>query len=127
MRPGGNVSIIEPAILIRINQFYLEGMSGKALYEATRGVWRVGERRNEAIIAIAVFQGIVKEVYHIESWHPAGTTPYETRPPETYNIPKRWEFIGRVADPKIKSKYVDGNVKHYFSKGGRNPITYVNI
>lgn len=28
-----------PAILIRINQRYSHGMSGDALYEATRGVW----------------------------------------------------------------------------------------
>jgi hypothetical protein len=127
MSPRGNVSIAEPAMLIRINQFYREGMSGKALYEATRGVWKVGERRNGAMIAIAVFQGLVKEVYQIESWHPAGTTPYETRSPETYNIPGRWEFVGRVADHTIKSKYVDGNVGHYFLRGDQAPVRYVNV
>ena len=123
---GERLSIVEPTILIRINQFYRQGMSDKALYEATRGVWKVGTRREKVRIAMAVFQGFVKEVYEINSWYPAGTTPYETRHPETYTIPGRWEFVGRVADPKIRRRYVDKSIEHYFLKGAQNPIMYVN-
>ena len=57
------IIIVEPTILIRINQFYRQGMSGKELYEATRGVWKVGIRREKVRIAMAVFKGFVKEVY----------------------------------------------------------------
>ncbi len=41
-------------------------MSNVALYEATR-------------YALAVHYGVVQEVYEVLEWHPAWTTPYETR------------------------------------------------
>lgn len=41
-------AIQEKAILIRISQLYHKSMSPQELYEATRGVWKVGPRRNEA-------------------------------------------------------------------------------
>ena len=37
------VEITEPTLLIRINRRYEPAMEGDALYEATRGVWRIGE------------------------------------------------------------------------------------
>ena len=40
-------------------------MLANALYEATRGVWKVGERREYAHLALAVFEGVVREVYAI--------------------------------------------------------------
>ncbi len=121
------VHILEPAILIRINQFYREGMSGIALYEATRGVWKVGIKREKANIAIAVYKGQIKDIYKIISWHPAGTTPYKIRHPDTYNIPGRWEFKGEEVDSNIKNKYVGKNISHYFRKGAQNPIMYLNV
>jgi uncharacterized protein len=36
------VKIEVPAILIRINKLYHQGMSDVELYDATRGIWRVG-------------------------------------------------------------------------------------
>ena len=51
--------LTEPALLIRINQSYQEGMSDIALYEAARGVWRLGPRRERAHIALAVHRGVV--------------------------------------------------------------------
>ena len=67
--------IEEPVILIRINKLYRHGMSDIELYDATRGVWKVGARRERASYAFAVFEGIVREVYKINEWFPAGTTP----------------------------------------------------
>lgn len=49
-----NVTITEPAVLIRIPKLFTEGMSTQALYEATRGVWKVGDRRESARYALAV-------------------------------------------------------------------------
>jgi uncharacterized protein len=77
---SGTVDIHEKAILIRINRLYRYGMSEVELYEATRGVWKIGKRREKADYAFAVFRGIVKEVYKITQWFPAGETgciPFE--------------------------------------------------
>ena len=72
--------IKDAVILIRINQRYRHGMSSQQLYEATRCIWKLSPHRAErATYAFAHFEGIVREVYEIEQWHPAGTLEYETR------------------------------------------------
>lgn len=119
------VRIEEPALLIRINRLYRPHMTAEALYEATRGVWPLGERRHRARYGFAVFQGVVREVYEIQSWHPAGTTPYNTRPLRDVQVSGRWEFLGRIA-PELSPKYRDCSVQSYLSSRGRFPITYVN-
>jgi hypothetical protein len=45
---GLPVEIEEPAILFKIPQLFQHGMSDLALYEATRGYWKVGPRREGA-------------------------------------------------------------------------------
>jgi hypothetical protein len=102
-------------------------MSLDALYEATRGVWVIGDRRQNARIAFAISDGIVREIYTINSWHPAGSTPYKTRTKDDVDYVGRWEFIGEVAPEEIRKKYLDKSVAHYFKRGAANPIMYVNI
>jgi hypothetical protein len=122
-----HISISEPAILIRINQLYRPGMRADALYEATRGIWKVGAggRRDIARYAFAVYQGVVREVFEIQSWHRAGTTPYSTRLPKDVTAPNRWEFLGRVAE-KLGRRYRGGSVERHFRRGAQTPFTYVN-
>lgn len=119
--------IDDPVLLIRINRLYRHGMSGSELYEATRGVWKLGERRKGAKFALAVFEGVVREVYEIHSWHPAGTNHYASRPEKDVAIPGRWEFVGKIAPNEIRDKYIDHSVKEYLPAKAQNPITYVNI
>jgi uncharacterized protein len=54
-----------PALLIRINQLFHYGMTPIELYDATRGIWRIGPAREKVELALAVFQGIVREVNRI--------------------------------------------------------------
>lgn len=99
-------------------------MSQQALFEVTRGVWKIGSRRENAQLAFAVYRGIVKEVYTITSWHPAGTLQYQTR--GDIHHPGRWEFNGELAPQNLRHKYKENSVAEYFSSGAQNPITYVN-
>jgi uncharacterized protein len=130
--PEEEADITERAILIRINQLYRYGMDAESLYDATRGVWVVGPRRECAEYAFSVFKGIVMEVYKIKHpWHLAGTksTTYKTRPDcnEFWTSdPQRWEFEGEVAENEIRDKYLKKSVKRYLSDGSQNPIKYVN-
>jgi hypothetical protein len=121
------VDVIEPALLIRINQLYWPEMPAEDLYDATRGVWVIGERRHAAVYALAIADGIVREVYEIESWHPAGTTPYATRVIDQARYGNRWEFVGRLAPDAIRAKYVGHSVAHYFARGASNPVMYANF
>jgi hypothetical protein len=119
--------ITEAAVLIRINRTFSAEMSAEALYEVTRGVWVIAKRREQVQFAFAVAGGIVREVYEVHSWHPAGTTPYNTRSQADVNHEGRWEFVGAVAENEIREKYIDTSVVDYFPKGAANPIMYLNI
>ena len=116
----------DPVILVRINQLYRPHMSATELFEATRGVWKVGPRRDKARYVLAVYAGEVVEAYAIEAWQLAGTADYSTRPAADVEVPGRWEFRGRVADASVRWKYVGRSVRHYLAKGSQNPIRYVN-
>jgi len=119
------VTINEPAILIRINRLYRPGMTAEALYEATRGVWKLGTRRTGARYAVAVYQSVVRQVYEIHTWDPAGTTPYATRTLESVKAPGRWEFTGVIARPE-SARYSNGSVANYFARNCQSPTVYVN-
>jgi len=110
------------ALLITINRLYRSNMSNQELYEATRGIWKLGSRRENAEYGMAVYQGIVREVYRIEKWHPAGTLPYKTRDAEGFKESGRWEFEGAIAT-EIRDAYIGNSV----GLGGQNPIRYKNI
>ncbi len=118
------VKITHPALLIRINQYYYPDIPALELYEATRGIWKAGPRREGARYAFAVYDGVVREVYEIRKWHPAGSTRYQTR--KDVRSPGRWEFTGTVAPERIRQRYLNRDVRTYFSTQSQNPITYVN-
>jgi uncharacterized protein len=125
-----DIVIQENVILVRINQIYRDDISRDEIYEGTRGVWVIGNRRYNADYAFSVYKAIVKEVFKIHQWYPACTLEYKTRvigAIKKVDISKRWEFEGIVASDEIRSKYIGKSVKHYLpSFGGANPIIYVN-
>lgn len=121
-------TISDAAILIRINKLYLRGMTDDALYEATRGVWKIDpDRARRAKYALAVFGGVVYGVFEVIEWHRAASTPYRTRTLDDVSVPGRWEFTGHRAAPQVWQRYVGYSVTTYFPKGLQNPIRYVNI
>ncbi|MEQ1802600.1 MAG: hypothetical protein ABL989_11810 [Gammaproteobacteria bacterium] len=118
------VVIRDPVLLIRVNQLYRHGMSAQALYDITRGIWLLNpDRAAGARYALAVFEGVVREVYEIRNWYPAGSTKYKTR--KGMRISGRWEFMGKVASESVRQHYVDRSVKGYFPRGSRAPFRYV--
>lgn len=130
--PGGRplsakpspVEVADPVLLIRIPQLYENGMTGGELYDCTRGVWKVGVRREGARFALAVVAGVVLEVYKIDHWQPAGTSSYLTR--KDVAVAGRWEFIGELAPESLRSKYIGRSVKRYLPLGFQSPVRYVN-
>lgn len=116
------VEVGHKAILITINQLYRSNMTPFELYEATRGIWRVGKRRENAEYAMSVYQGVVREVYRIHQWYPSGTLEYKTRDHSGFKGQKRWEFCGNIAHD-IRDEYVG----RFVGRGGQNPIRYVNV
>jgi uncharacterized protein len=123
MLTAKKIKVHHKAILLTINRFYRSDMSPEELYEVTRGIWKVGEtNRNKVEFAMALYQGIVLEVYRIKQWHPAGTLKYKTRDSSSFKNSGRWEFSGSIAKD-IREEYIDFLV----GKAGQNPIRYVNV
>ena len=120
------IRVRHPSLLIRINRLYRHTMSAAELYEATRGIWKVGVRRNSAHYAMAVFEGVVREVYRIKRWHPAGTLTYRTGIHQRLDVKGRWEFSGTRAEPEVRDLYRDRWVGSYLARGAQNPVTYVS-
>jgi hypothetical protein len=119
------IEIGHPSLLIVINKLYRHDMSVHELYDATRSAWKLGPRREKVRYAMAVYQGIVREVYEIGAWLEAGRSmrlrDADGRSPDRGS---RWEFAGNVAEESIRRRYLNKSVAHYFSKGAQNPIQY---
>lgn len=74
---------------------------------------------------MAVYEGIIREVYEIAVWVPARSTMCSfDRPGEPDS--RRWEFVGQIASAGVRTKYRDRSVVHYQKPGAQNPIMYVN-
>lgn len=113
-------------ICITINKLYRSGISKEELYECTRGIWKVGEKRNKVKYAFSLFRGIVREVYEIDKWHKAGTQEYKYRDSTNFKQSGRWEFEGRIASDDIRNMYRGKSVRNYLNKGSQNPIRYLS-
>ena len=114
------VTVQHPSILITINKLFRSDMNDEELYEATRGVWKVGKQRERVKYALAVFEGIVRAVYEIHRWHRAGTLEYKYLSSRDVAISGRWEFEGK-RNPELERLYLG----HSVGRGGQNPIRYV--
>jgi len=103
-------------------------MSKGELYQATRGIWRVGVRRNKVGYACAVYQGVIQEIYKVERWSKAGTANYDYRDLTALStLEGRWEFIGKPATDELRRKrYIGKSVTNLIKQGNQNPIMYVN-
>jgi hypothetical protein len=122
------VQITDPVILIRVNQLYRHGMSAAELFEITRGVWKLDFKRASAMkYVLAVYEGVVREVYEVEKWQAAQIGGYTSR---TDLVPAdakgRIEFIGKVAPEAIRQKYLLGAVTAYTKVSLQAPCLYIN-
>ena len=123
--------ITDNVIIFRITDTYHENMTGIELYDATRQYWKVSMKSVDGLdYALAVHDGIVLEVYKIEEWYPAFST-FTTRPgyellqPEENPKEKFYEFIGRVAEDKIRRKYKGKSIKGMFKVGNCRGFNYI--
>lgn len=119
------VEIVHPTLLIRISRHFRHTLSPKELYDVTRSCWKVGHKREQVQLAMPVFAGVVREVYEVRGWFPGNST--FPRPDHRAVRTDRWEFVGCVADRRIRRKYLYKDVSHYLKWGNQNPIAYAGM
>ena len=98
-------------IAILINKHYKPTFGDLETFEITRGIWskRIVTtcENNDAKFAYATFNGVVKDVYIIHCWVPAGTQEYFSRSLDRERLKTaRWEFVGKKAPNEIRELYV---------------------
>lgn len=121
---GMQIRIDERVVAININRTYRSNSSAEILYDNTRGIWRLRKSRVEkAQYAFAIYKGVIKEVYEIDEWYPAGSTKYLQRRFTPINLIDRYEFTGKLASDEIRNKYVGRTMPE---KHSQNPIRYYN-
>jgi len=91
-----------------------------------RFAWKLGAKREKVQYAMAIYEGVIREVYEVKGWHPEGST-FQTLPNRNPPEEGRWEFVGRIAEESVRKKYQYRSVTHYFPKASQNPIQYVNV
>lgn len=106
-------------ILFRIPKRWTPTMTAAELFESTHGWWVLGERREKADYAVAVSNGVIREIYKIDSWRQRRRGDRDWTP----NSKPRWGFFGSVAADKAHFK--NKSVKHLFKVGDQKP-KYVN-
>lgn len=119
--------IKDPMILITINRLFREDMAPQELYDATRSAWKINPRRKkQPRFAAAVYRGVIREVYEIVAWFPAGATLITTAQIRAHRQDRRrMEFVGRLADEPIRRRYRNRSVANYVKSGAQNPIHYI--
>lgn len=122
------VDVKHVAILFKVSRLYRADMTARELYDITRSSWKLGGRREKAEYAIALYQGVAKEVYRIHSWHPAEVLPDDNRDVSSWKYKGRWVFEGAVAEDAVRDLYV-GNKMRIPSKkiNVQTPTLYANI
>lgn len=118
--PPANVT--QRCIAININQTYKPGMTDREIYECTRGIWPLGSDKDNADYALAVYQGVILEVYAIQGWFQAGKVFSERK----FEPSGRFEFVGNIA-PEFSAKYKGKSLPDLFSSGKQFPVRYLNI
>ena len=101
------------SIAILINRDYRSDMDDLELFETTRGIWckKMVTAAEDRKYAFAFHKKVVKEVYEIYDWVPAGTHQYFTRDLSPKRLEtNRWEFIGKKAPDEIRLKYINKKV-----------------
>ncbi|HZT59504.1 MAG TPA: hypothetical protein VFA21_12915 [Pyrinomonadaceae bacterium] len=111
--------IDDAVVAICINGSYDDERNRRNIYKCTRGTWKLSkDRASKARYALGVYRGMILEVYEIDEWFNAGTTPDSFGPAEG-----RYEFIGKVAPDEIRDRYVGKRLPERFHG---NPIRYYN-
>ena len=96
-------------VSILINRDYRPTFGDLEVFEITRGIWakKMVTISGDSKYAFATFRGVVKEVYEIYDWVPAGTQEYFTRELDPDRLSKaRFEFVRRKAPEDIRERYV---------------------
>ena len=112
-----NEDITEKIIAFNLRQSYNANMTETALYDCTRGCWKISRKiAQQYAYAFSVYENTIKEVYKIKKWMAAEDLHRETFPGE--EVPEgRHGFEGEIAEKEIRDKYKGKSLENICKKG----------
>lgn len=126
-RGAEQARVVEPVVLVNIAREWDPALSPDDLYERTRRYWHCAPQRHTADYAMVVGDGVIREVYRIDSWHEVDMATEQLDPgrkgvdqPLPHHT-KRQAFEGHVADEM--RHYIGQSVRHLV---GQNPVRWLN-
>ncbi len=89
--------------IILVNQFYKPNFTPLETLEIVRGIWikkliSIAKNSKNPKYAFAAYNGIIKEVYEVFDWVPAGTQQYFTREFNSDQLKDKYEFVGKISN-----------------------------
>ncbi|WP_137169538.1 hypothetical protein [Marinomonas sp. FW-1] len=122
-----DVEVDDPAVIILINKLFYYGIDELSLYEITRGCWnRLPKNYRNAKYALAVYDGIIQEVYEIAGWFSAGSTQYFNRKLK-HEAADRMEFVGKVANNPVREKYKNKSIRNTVGRSYGYSTKWLNL
>ncbi len=115
MYEGDPLVTDQPILLLNVNRYYRRDITEAELYEVTRKYWILGNRRFKVRYAIAIYNGLTREVYEVRKWF---CTKQKGK--------SRWGFKGRLAKKEIRRALLHKSIKTHFKPGASNPVKYLN-
>ncbi len=110
------IKIKDNLLLININGLFYYWMNYKEIYEATRKSWRLNINKVKNIkYVLSIYKWIVREVFEVSEWKYS----------KIVNWYKRYKFIWKKANEKIRNLYINKDVSDYFKQWSQNPIKYI--
>ena len=117
-------NIKENVLLIKLSKSFRYNMHPQDLYDYTRGIWVISEkRRKNTEYVFAIYDGVIQETYQVLNWFEAGTTFNKRQDMNLDKRIKRWEFIGNI-DYEMRKKYLHKSVNHYWKSNAQNPLRF---
>jgi hypothetical protein len=125
--------ILHRVVFVKLADTYRKGMSADDLYESARGVWNLSvEKAQDYAYVLALWEGLVVEVYHVTRWQPANPANYRMRIRKdllpAHFIPRHGvqctEFEGVVAAEVIRKLYLGKSVRKQFDVGAQANCKY---
>lgn len=125
--------ILHRVVFVKLAETYRKGMPAEELYESARGVWNLNpEYARDYGYVLALWEGLVVEVYQVASWQPADPAHYPTRLGKDLRpahfmprpVVRCTEFEGVVAADEIRKHYLGKSVRRQFDVGGQANCKY---
>ena len=114
----------EDCVIININKTYKRGAGKNAIYEATKEIWDIKERRREKIkYVLSEYRGLIVEVFKVIKWYgkERGYNPKAKKYGQTYI---GYGFEGEIAEINIRDKYVNKSIAKNKKRGFSGVIIF---